>query len=153
MEDRAKKAKEFFANGYNCAQSVFGAFSEEEGLELNTAFRLANGFGGGVRCGEVCGAVSGALMVIGLKCGFYVEKDLLQKEYCNQKSFEFIEAFRLENSSIICRELLEADIYSPIDHKIPEVQAKHKVKCPELVASAVRILGKMEFIETNNANT
>ena len=106
---------------------------------------LANGFGGGVRCGEMCGAVTGAVMAIGLKCGFYVEKDFKQKGYCNQKSFEFIEKFKAENNSVLCRDLLGADIHSPEDHNTPEVQTRHKTVCPELVASAVRIMDSMEF--------
>ena len=59
MSAREEKAKELFAKSYNCAQSVLGAFYEDEGLDNKTAFRIANGFGGGLRCGEVCGAVTG----------------------------------------------------------------------------------------------
>ena len=58
---REEMAVGYFKNGYNCAQSTFSAFSEEFGLDKTTALRIANGLGGGVRCGEVCGAVSGAM--------------------------------------------------------------------------------------------
>jgi len=145
MSTREEKAVEYFANGYNCAQSVFAAFCEENGLDKNTAFKLANGFGGGVRCGDMCGAVSGAVLAIGLKCGFYTQGDLKQKGYCNKKSLEFIEKFKAENGSVICRELLGIDVRHPDDHNTPEARQAHKDVCPGLVAGAVRVLESMEF--------
>jgi len=144
---REEKAVELFGNGYNCAQAVLGAFCEEEGLDSKTAFKIANGFGGGVRCGEVCGAVTGALMAIGLKCGFYVLHDMEQKGYCNKKSFEFMEKFKEANGSVLCRDLLGVDIRCPDDFSIPAAQEAHKALCPKLVASAVRVLEGMEFRE------
>ena len=137
-------AVELFASGYNCCQAVIGAFSEEAGLDTNTALKLANGFGGGVRCGEICGVVSGAIMVIGLKCGFYIKGDFEQKGYCNKKSYEFIEKFKEANGSVTCRDLLGVDIRCPDDHATPAGKEAHKV-CPQLVASAVSILESMEF--------
>ena len=145
MITREERARELFTNGYNCAQAVLGAFCEDNGLDTKTAFKLSNGFGGGLRCGEVCGAVTGAVMVIGLKCGFHIEKDFTQKRYCNIKSYEFIEKFRDENTSVLCRDILGACICSPDDHNKPEVQAKHKTICPEMVASAVKLLDSMDF--------
>ena len=145
MSIRADKATELFSKGYNCSQSVIGVFSEENGLEVNTAMKLANGFGGGIRCGEVCGAVSGAIMAIGLKCGFFTEGNFKQKGYCNAKSYEFIEMFKNEHNSILCRDLLGADIQCPDDFKKPEAQEMFKQVCPKLVKSAVNILEQMDF--------
>ena len=142
---KAEAAAGFFSNGYNCAQSVLGALCEELGLELDTALRLASGFGGGVRCGELCGAVSGAILAIGLKCGYCKKGDMAQKGYCNKKTHEFVEKFREANGSIICRELLGADVRCPDDHNSPGAKAAHKTVCPGLVASAVRVLEGMEF--------
>ena len=145
MSAREEKAAELFSGGYNCAQSVLGAFCEGAGLDLKTALKIANGFGGGVRCGEICGAVSGAIMAIGLKCGFYIEKDFQQKGYCNNKSYEFIEKFKEENGSVLCRDLLGVDIRCPDDHNTPAAQEAHKSLCPKFVKSAVQILENMEF--------
>ena len=142
---REEMAVETFNGGYNCAQSVFSSFSEEFGLDRNTALRIANGFGGGVRCGEVCGAVSGATMAIGLKCGFFVEKDFDQKAFCNNKAFEFIEKFKEANGSMICRDILGIDIRSPDDFTTTEAREIFTVTCPKIVASAVRILESMDF--------
>lgn len=140
-----EKAVELFLKGYNCAQSVVGAFCEEAGLDLNTALKLANGFGGGVRCGELCGAVSGALMALGLKCGFYIERDFKQKGYCNMKTYEFVEKFKAANGSVLCRDLLGINVRSPEDFTTPAAQEAHKTICPKMVASAVRILENMNF--------
>ena len=145
MSDKEDKARALFADGYNCAQAVIGAFCEENGLDTRTALKLANGFGGGVRCGEICGAVSGAIMTIGLECGFYKEKDFDQKNYCNGKTVEFLQKFREENGSILCRDLLGVDIHTPEDHLKPGVPELHKTICPEKIASSVRILESMEY--------
>ena len=145
MSIKEEKAAQLFSNGYNCSQAVISVFSEENGLEVKTAMKLANGFGGGLRCGEVCGAVTGAIMAIGLKCGFYIEGDFKQKGYCNEKSYEFIEKFKNEHNSILCRDLLNADIQCPEDHRKPEVQSVFKHICPKLVKSAVNILEEMKF--------
>ena len=142
---REEMAVESFANGYNCAQSVFSSFSEDFGLDMTTALKIANGFGGGVRCGEVCGAVSGAIMAIGLKCGFYVEKDFEQKAYCNSKAFEFVEKFREINGSMLCRDILRIDIRSPDDFLTSEAQKVFTATCPNIISSAVRILESMDF--------
>jgi len=146
---REEKAVELFSNGYNCAQAVLGAFCEDNGLDINTALKIASGFGGGIRCGEVCGAVSGAIMVIGLKCGFYIQKDFEQKNYCNKKSYEFMEKFKELNGSVLCRDLLGVDIRCPDDHNTPEAREGHKNICPKLVKIAVQILENMEFQEGN----
>ena len=145
MSVKEQNARNYFSDGYNCAQSVLGAFCEENDMAVKTAFKIANGFGGGMRCGEVCGAVSGAVLVIGLKCGFHVEEDVEQKLFCNQKTFEFIEKFKKENGSPVCRDLLGADIRSPDDFNKPELQNLFKTVCPEMIASAVRILENMDY--------
>jgi len=141
---KVEKAEELFAKGYNCSQAVFGAFSDDWGLDSKIALKITNGFGGGLRCGEICGAVSGAVMAIGLKCGYYAENDLAQKAYCNEKSYEFMEKFKQEKGSIICRDLLGIDIRRPEDHTTPDSRIAHKEVCPKLVAYAAMILENME---------
>ena len=145
MGNKEARAGELFADNYNCAQSVIGAFCEGDGLDLATALKMANGFGGGLRCGEVCGAVSGAIMAIGLKCGFYTKNDMEQKNYCNAKTYEFIEKFQNEQGSILCRELFGVDIRKPEDHLEPPARERHKYICHKLVSASARILEDMEF--------
>jgi C_GCAxxG_C_C family probable redox protein len=147
MPAKEERALQLFRSGYNCAQAVFGVFAEEGGLEMDTALKLANGFGGGVRCGDVCGAVAGAILAIGLRCGFHTDGDFAQKGYCNAKTYEFVTSFKETNGSIVCRDLLGADIRCPEDHTRPEAREAHKTVCPQLVMTAARILEGMEFRE------
>ena len=64
-------AAELFLKGYNCAQAVAVAFCDVTGLEESFAAKMASSFGGGMgRMREVCGAVSGMLMVAGLLYGY-----------------------------------------------------------------------------------
>ena len=92
-----------------------------------------------MRSGNVCGAVSGAVIAIGLKCGFHVEGDFKQKGYCYSKTDEFLAEFKKQNGSLLCCNLLGSDIQKPEDFKKPEVQEAIKIVCPKLVASSVRI--------------
>ena len=141
--DKEQAAKDLFAGGYNCAQAVLGVFCAENGLDSENALKLASGFGGGMRCGETCGAVSGALMVLGLRCGFAAQGDMDQKAVCNKASYDFIKRFKAENGAMRCRELLRSDIQCPEDHTKPGIPERHKTICPKLIASAVRILEEM----------
>jgi len=76
----ADKARGLFKEGYNCSQAVLLAFSDVTGLDDNTALMLASSFGGGMgRLREVCGAVSGMFMVIGILCGYYSPADLAEE--------------------------------------------------------------------------
>ena len=73
------KAVEYFSNNFNCAQAVFTTYATEMGIEEEMALKIATQFGGGSRKGEVCGAVSGALMVLGLKYGHWHAEDMEEK--------------------------------------------------------------------------
>ena len=145
MSVKEERALELFSKGYNCAQAVFAVFCEEDGMDMDTAFKISSGLGGGLRYGEVCGVVSGAILAIGLKCGFYIEEDLAQKAYCYEKTCEFMEKFKEANQSILCRDLLHLDIHCPDDHKTPEAQQARQTICPNLVATAVGLVENMEF--------
>ena len=69
VEKDEEKAVEYYNNNFNCSQGVFTAFATEMGMDEKLALKLATNFGGGERKGELCGAVAGALMVLGLRCG------------------------------------------------------------------------------------
>ena len=97
--------------GYNCSQSVFLTFCEELGLNPKIGLKLSGGLGAGFsRRGEVCGAVSGAIMALGLHEGFYDPADAEGKEAFVKKVRAFMNEFEAKHGSIICRELLNFDI-------------------------------------------
>ncbi len=106
--NHGKKAVELFRQGYNCAQAVAVAFCDVTGLEESFAARMASSFGGGMgRMREVCGAVSGMFMVLGLLYGYDDPKDQAAKKQLYQQVQDLAGQFMAENGSIICREILK----------------------------------------------
>lgn len=83
MSKHRELAKELFIKGYNCSQSVFAAFCDETGLDVDTALKIASSFGGGMgRLREVCGAVTGMFMVVGMKYGYTDPSDKKARTKC-----------------------------------------------------------------------
>lgn len=111
MSDKIEKARELFLEGYNCSQAVLGAFCEDLGLDFETAMRLSSSLGGGMgRLREVCGAVSGAFLVAGLKSGYASPDDKEGKAAHYKLIQDMAKNFKNNNGSIVCRELLENKI-------------------------------------------
>lgn len=141
--DYAQKAKDLFFSGLNCSQAVFTAFSSLNGLDEETAKKVSIGLGGGVgRLREVCGAVSGAAMVLGMVHGGENAENKASAYAFVQK---FAEEFKKENGSIICRELLGLDENkketSTPDARTPQYYKKRP--CAELVYTAAKIVSDM----------
>jgi C_GCAxxG_C_C family probable redox protein len=143
MSDHVQKALELRQIGFNCSQSVIGAFCGDFGIDEHIAHKFAGGFGGGMRCGEICGAVSGAIMAIGLKYGQYDANDKASKEECYKITSGFMEEYAKRNGTVLCRELLGYDIRdAEARMKFP---GRQKEVCPKAIESAVRILEEMGF--------
>ncbi|HAR95770.1 MAG TPA: hypothetical protein DCR97_07390 [Deltaproteobacteria bacterium] len=107
MQSRKERAVGKFLEGYNCAQSVVVAFCEDLGIEEDLALKIACGFGGGMGGqGEVCGALSGAIMVIGAKYGRGNGDDKAKKGITYGKTRELMERFSAKHGTYICRQLL-----------------------------------------------
>lgn len=142
-------SSELFEKGYNCAQSLFAAFCEETGMELEAALRLSSSFGGGMgRLREVCGAVSGMFMAAGLIYGDYSPEDSEAKAAHYERIQQLAAKFREENGSIICRELLE--LPEGPDSAVPEERTEAyymRRPCGELVEHASELLE--EYIRDN----
>jgi len=104
---RVDKATELRECGYNCSQSVFAAFADLYGMDEDTALKLSSSFGGGMGgTRNVCGAVSGMVMVAGLECGTADPKDKEGKKYNYDVVKSLMEEFEKENGSVVCKELL-----------------------------------------------
>ncbi len=100
-------AKRYFRNSFNCAQSVLVAFGPEYGFGEDQCLKVACAFGAGLgRQQLICGAVTGALMALGLKYGKGKEDPESNKKQTYNQSVLFIQEFRRRNKSINCRELL-----------------------------------------------
>jgi C_GCAxxG_C_C family probable redox protein len=138
MATIAEVAASIFDQGYNCSQSVFTAFATQFGLDEKTALKLASPFGGGVaRRGELCGAVAGALMALGLVHG--ADKPA-GKEEIYRLSQEFMRRFEEKNGSILCRTLIDFDISTPAGHQAAVERGVFKTICPGLVRDAAGIV-------------
>ncbi len=139
--DHSTKAGELFLSGSNCAQSVVLAFSDVTGLEDGFAARLSSSFGGGMgRMREVCGAVSGMLMVLGLLYGYEEpgEQDIRKREHYTAVQ-ELAGKFREECGSIVCREILKNPPSDP--NPTPRtVEFYARRPCARMVMTAARIL-------------
>ena len=139
--DHTYLAADLFLNGSNCAQAVLLAFSDLTGLDNATAARLSSSFGGGMgRMREVCGAVSGMLMVAGLLYGYDDpgEEDQNKKNHYTLVQ-ELAEQFRQEAGSIICRDILKNPPSDP--NPSPRTAEYYKTRpCARMVMLAARIL-------------
>ena len=145
--DHGSKAAELFLSGYNCAQSVVIAFSDLTGLDEAFSARMASSFGGGMgRMREVCGAVSGMLLVLGLLYGYDTPGDDVSKKAQYTVIQQLSGKFREEVGSIICREILKNPPSDPNPSpRTAEYYAKRP--CARMVCTAARILD--EYIKEN----
>lgn len=150
MSTHSDLARELFEKGYNCSQSVFAAFCDETGLDVDTALKIASSFGGGMgRLREVCGAVTGMFMAAGIKYGYTDPADKNAKTEHYRLIQNLAGQFEKENGSIICRELLGLSIKN--DKPVPEDRNEsyyRKRPCAKLVEQAARILD--EYISNKN---
>ena len=107
MRAKSEVAVEKFLSGYNCAQSVLYAYGPDLGLDAETALKVATGLGGGMgRRGEVCGAVTGGILALGLKYGRGGQQERSVTEQACQKTQELMAAFERAHGSSTCRTLL-----------------------------------------------
>lgn len=145
--DHSLKAAELFMSGYNCAQTIAVAFSDVTGLDEAFSARMASSFGGGMgRMREVCGAVSGMLMVAGLLYGYDTPGDDVRKKAHYTLVQTLAGEFKKEAGSIVCREVLKNPPSDPAPTPRTE-EFYRKRPCTRMVMLAARILD--EYIRTH----
>lgn len=144
IEERVESARQNFMSGYNCSQSVAMAFTDIFELDDKMIATISASFGGGMgRLREVCGAVSGMSIIASFLAPAYDPKDRVAKSANYALVQQFAEAFRAENGSIICRELLGLTVQK--QEPIPEERTAAYYKkrpCAELVAMSARIVAE-----------
>lgn len=147
-DERAERARNNFQSGFNCPQSVVHAFDDvlvANGIDPDTALRLASPFGGGMgRLREVCGAVTGMFMLLGLLEGFSDPEEYDGKAALYEDAQRLAEEFRRRQGSILCRDLLglsEGPSESAPEHR---TQAYYESRpCAELCACAASLVADM----------
>lgn len=128
MNTRAEKALEYHKKGYNCAQAVACSFCEEFGVDEETMFRVAEGFGLGMGMMDMCGAVTGMMMVIGMENSVgSPDNGKLTKADTYKKVREYAARFKDKNSTYYCRELKGTATGKPI------------VSCDQCILDAVAL--------------
>lgn len=129
--------------GFNCSQAVFSTLAEPLGLDPALALKIASPFGGGIgRTGETCGAVSGALMALGLSLGFS-EPDPQAKERVYARTREFLGRFQEKHGAVGCKALIGIDIGTPEGMQEARRQNVFATQCLQFIADAVEIAEDM----------
>ena len=137
----SEKAIACFDNKYNCSQAVFSTFSEQLGLSREIALMIGTGFGAGLGfSGNLCGAVSGAAMVLGLKHGMANSENQGAKDNTYSLTRKFIKRFETKHSSIICRDILGVDLGEPGGKEKAIEKNLFNTVCRDCVRTAVEIL-------------
>ena len=135
-----EKAVNYFSQKLHCSQSVLAAFAKECGITEEEAFKLGSCFGSGMRKGQVCGAVTGALMVLGLLYGQKSAGDTEGRQVSNKVNDLMMDRFKEKGGSYICNDLLGCDITSAEGHKYCVDNKLFTEFCPKMVATAVKIV-------------
>ena len=142
--DHAERAVSLFTQGYNCAQSVFVAFSDVTGMEEALAARLSSPFGGGMgRLREVCGTCSAMFMAAGILYGEGTQSDHTVKTEHYKRIQYLAEEFRKRHETIVCRDLLKG--LAVTSTPTPEIRTEqyYKVRpCVKFVRTAAEILDR-----------
>ena len=146
----AETAEKRFIEGFSCSQSVFSAFAEAEGMDMEIALRVASSFGAGMaRLGDTCGAITGGMMFLGLKFPRLVADDAEAKEKNYRLVHEFVKRFKEMNESSMCRDLLGFDPGIPEASQRFTNEPELETRCAGFVREASEILEEIIEIETN----
>jgi len=138
---KSDEAYQSFMSRFTCSAAVFSAFSEDLGLDPAMAKRIACGFGAGIsKTGNICGAVSGAIMVIGLRYGKAEAADEAATEKTRALVRQFIREFTAKNGSVSCTRLLGYNLGDPDDYEAARASGVFTSTCPALVRDAADIL-------------
>ena len=147
MKDHVQLAFENFKKGYNCAQAVACAYTEEIGLDEAMIARMVSSFGGGFgKLREVCGAVSGAAFVLGTLRGYGDPEAKEEKSAHYARVQDFAAHFKAEHDTIICRELLKGIALKKENTPEPEARTEeyYRVRpCVRFVETAAKVLDEM----------
>jgi len=139
--ESSDEAVDLFNRGFYCSQAVFYAYCERFGLDKDMACRIATPFGAGIGwTGNMCGAVAGALMVIGLCHGNTDPDDMDAKKKVFAATQKFMVEFVDRHASINCTELLGYDLSDPDQRFEARKVGVTKEKCPVFVRDAAKIL-------------
>lgn len=140
----SEKAIKLYKEEYNCSQAILSAYAEELGIDEQTAIRVASAFGGGIaRTGKTCGAVTGALMVLGMKewNSELVKEEAKQHVY--KLSNQLMEEFKERNQSLDCEELLGVSVSNLEGRAVVKANNLTGKVCHRVINDVTQILDKL----------
>lgn len=140
---KVQHAVSTFKSGFNCSQAILRTYGPDYGLSPLDSLRVSCGFGGGMRRGDTCGAVTGALMILGLRYGPQNTSDTSAKADVYSKVTEFCSRYESRCGSIVCRDLLGCDISTPQGMEHAKSNNLFGTVCPKMVQIAAEILEEM----------
>jgi len=142
--DKKELAAQYHERGYGCAQSVLAPYAPDYGLSEEIALRLGTGFGSGMgRMCEVCGALTGAFMVLGLQYGkVYTDGNRYgnETETTYKMVAELAQKFAARNGTIYCRELIGHDLSDPVERAKVVEAGLFKTTCGKCIRDAMELL-------------
>jgi C_GCAxxG_C_C family probable redox protein len=132
----------------NCSQAVLETYAEEMGLSVENARKVASAFAGGMGMGAECGAVTGALMVIGMKHGKITDKDAVADKETFSRVAKLVEDFKKAHGDISCSNLLGIDMGTPGGGKESLRSRTFYVSMPKICGNSIRTTRKNSFLRT-----
>ncbi|KMT22477.1 C-GCAxxG-C-C family protein [Clostridium cylindrosporum] len=137
---KEKQIQDLFSEGFNCSQIVLSSMTEKLDLDDATAKKVSACFGSGMLCQGTCGAVTGALMAIGLKYGQAVPGESADSTV---KSLQFTSKFSEKHNALTCKELLGYNLLDADDMNVILEKGLFTTVCPKLVSSSIEILDEL----------
>jgi C_GCAxxG_C_C family probable redox protein len=146
LSPKAAAALQLHSEGYNCAQSVARVFADDFGLAPENLLRLTSCFGGGMRMGSTCGALTAALMVLGLAKGFDTYSPEA-KTSIEQLTQSLIQQWKSIFGVTNCREILSIDVSDPEARQTAKEQGIFEQHCPDCISTAVLLVETMLLLD------
>jgi C_GCAxxG_C_C family probable redox protein len=144
MDSKVDSAVVSFMSGFNCAQAVFSTYAEEFGMNKTDALKISTGFGAGMgRLQNVCGALTGAFMLIGCKHGRIQKDDAATTERAYTLVTEFSHQFSTRYGNSSCKELLECDLKTTEGQKYFRENNLKEQKCACYVRDAATMVEEL----------
>jgi C_GCAxxG_C_C family probable redox protein len=141
---KAEEAAALFQQGFNCTQAVLSVFAPDFELDRDMARRISQGFGAGIaRTDDICGSLSGAIMVIGLRYGGIRADDVAAKEKTYAVVAEFLREFKMLHGSIACTDLLGYNLSDPQQFADAKTHKVAMERCPTFIRGAVELVEKI----------
>jgi C_GCAxxG_C_C family probable redox protein len=143
---KAEDAVALFQQGFNCTQSILSVFAADFGLDRDMARRISQGFGAGMgRTDNICGSLSAAIIVIGLRYGGIRPDDTAAKEKTYAMVSEFLQEFKTLHGSVACTDLLGYNLSDPKQFADAKTHHAAMERCPVFIRAAVELIEKVVF--------